>query len=236
MASTKVKAIVIGGVNVKDKDKLLTLFTLEKGKMTVSMKGVRGEKAKLKSAKDVFTFGEFVIEEGKFSNIVTAVDIIDNFYALSKDIEKYYEGCAIVDIVSKMANEPNPALFIEIIKALKTLCYENLPKYYVIDKFLLSILNASGFGFFSDNCAGCGGLTTIKYLNLNIGEIVCPQCRNSFSIQISNACYSAMKLLDKTDYERLSSIKFGGMGEVQAFNLLSKNFEYRTGYKVLEII
>lgn len=237
MASTKVKAIVVGGTNVKEKDRLLTLFTLEKGKMTVSMKGVRGDKAKLKSAKDTFTFGDFIIEEGKFSNIVTSVDVVDNFYALTKDIEKYYEGCAILDIVSKVSTEePNPFLFIELLKALKTLCYEDVKKYYVFDKFLLDVLNGMGYRFLSENCSSCGAKLEIKYLNLQIGELVCPLCRNSFSEQISNACYSAMKILENTDYEKLSTIKLGGMGEVQAYHLLSKNFEYRTGYKILEIL
>lgn len=236
MASTKVKAIIIGGVNVKEKDKLLTLFTLEQGKMSVSMKGVRGDKAKLKSAKDVFTFGDFIIEEGKFSNIVTAVDIIDNFYALSKDIEKYYEACAIVDIVSKVATEPNPQLFIELIKALKTLCYDDVKKYYVINKFLLSMFSNMGYRFLRDTCSSCGANLDMRYLNLQVGELVCPNCRSSFSMQISNACYSALKLLENTDYEKLSSVKLGGMGEIQAFNVLCKNYEYRTGYKILDIV
>lgn len=236
MASTKVKAIVIGGVNVKEKDKLITLYTLEHGKMAVSMKGVRGEKAKLKSAKDVFTFGDFVIEEGKFNRIVTAVDVIDNFYTLSQDLEKYYEACAIVDIVSKVATEPNPQLFIELIKALKTLCYGDVKKYYVIDKFLLFVFDNMGYRFLREKCTSCNASLDLKYLNFQTGEIVCPKCRTSFSAQISNACFSAVKLLEKTDYDKLSTVKLGGMGETQAFNLLGKNFEYRTGYTVLDII
>ena len=104
MASTKVKAIVIGGINIKEKDKLITIFSLERGKMVVSMKGVRGDKAKLKSAKEIFCFGDFLIEEGKNSSIVTGVDIIDNFYSLTSDVSKYYEGCALLDIVCKVIN------------------------------------------------------------------------------------------------------------------------------------
>lgn len=237
MGSTKVKAIVLGGVNIKEKDKLLTLFTLEKGKMSVSMKGVRGDKAKLKSYKDVFTFGEFVIEEGKYSSIVTAVDVIDNFYSLTKDIEKYYEACAIVDIVSKVSTEePNPQLFIEFIKTLKTLCYTEVKKYYVINKFLLSVLSSMGYRFLSEKCMECNASLESKYLNLQVGEIVCPKCRNAYSVPISNACFSAMKLLENTDYDKLPTLKFGGMGEVQSFNLLCKNYEYRTGFAILDIV
>ncbi len=236
MASTKVKAIVIGGTNVKEKDKLLTLFSLEEGKISVSMKGVRGDKAKLKSAKDVFTFGEFVIEEGKFSKIVTSVDVIDNFYALSADIEKYYEACAVVDVVGKVTTEPNPQLFIELIKALKTLCYADVKKYYVIDKFLLTIFKAMGYGFLDDKCSGCGAKLEKKYFNFTIGEIVCPACRTMQSEEVSGACFSAMKLLENIDYDKLHTIKLGGLGEMQAYNLLCKNFEYRTGFSVLEIL
>ena len=41
MASIKVRGIVLGGTNYKEKDKLIKLYTLEKGKMTVTMRGVR---------------------------------------------------------------------------------------------------------------------------------------------------------------------------------------------------
>ena len=237
MASTKVKAIVIGGVNIKEKDRLITIFSLERGKMVVSMKGVRGEKAKLKSAKEVFCFGDFVIEEGKYSSIVTSVDIIDNFYGLTQSVDKYYEGCAIVDIVAKMTtDQSNAGLFIQLLKALKCLCYDDVKKYYVVDKFLLSIFDSMGYGFMTEVCSSCGGNLGIKYFNMEVGEIVCPGCKNALCIPISEAAYSAMRILNKTDYEKLSTVKFGGMGEIQAFNLLAKNYQYRTGNQLLEIL
>ncbi len=229
MASTKVKAIVLSGINIKEKDKLISLFTLEKGKIVVSMKGVRGEKAKLKAAKEIFTFGEYCIEEGK-TNVITAVDIIDNFYDLSKDIDKYYEACAVIDIANKIAtNESNPTLFIEIIKAIKTLCYENVRKYYVFDKFMLSILKNMGYGFLSDKCSSCGRELEHKFFNFDIGEIVCARCQNSLCEKLSDATYSAMKLLDNVGYEKLSTVRLGGMGEVQAYHVLTKDFLFRTG-------
>ena len=233
MASTKVKAVVIGGVNVKEKDKLISLYTLEKGKMSVSMKGVRGDKAKLKSAKEIFSFGDFVVEEGRSTNIVIGADIIDNFYDLSKDIDKYYEGCAILDIVSKTQSEPNPQIFIEVVKALKTLCYDNVKKYYVIDKFLLSLFYNMGYGFLAEKCSSCGCKLSMRFFNFEVGELVCPACRTAVCEKVSDAAYSTMRILHNTDYEKLSSIKVGGMGEVQSFNLLCKNYQFRTGFNCI---
>ena len=237
MASTKVKAVVIGGVNIKEKDRLITIFSLERGKMVVSMKGVRGEKAKLKSAKEIFCFGDFVIEEGKNSNIVTSVDIIDSFYSLTQNLDKYYEGCAMLDIVSHVASEEqNAGLFIELLKALKSLAYQELKKYYVIDKFLINIFKAMGYGFLTDKCSSCGSVFVHKFLNLEVGDLVCANCKNALCLPVSEAAYSTIRLLNMTDYDKLSTVKFGGMGEVQVFNLLSKNYEYRTGFKLIEIL
>ena len=122
MSSCNLRGIVLGGTDVKEKDKLIRIFTLEKGIVLATMRGVRGDKAKLKPAKEIFCFAEFIVEEDKNYCIVTSANIIDNFYDISKNIEKYYEACAIIDIVGKVAVEPNPQLFIDLVKALKVIC------------------------------------------------------------------------------------------------------------------
>lgn len=204
--------------------------------MLVSMRGVRGEKAKLKSAKEIFCFGEFIIENTKNTNIVTSVSIIDNFYDLSKNTDKYYEACAILDIIDKVVQEPDPQLFIIIIKALKALCYDDVKKFYVIDKFLLDIFSAMGCNFITERCSSCGATLGSRYLNLDIGELVCPACKTLSSVAVSDACYSVLRILSSTPYDKLTTLKFGGMGEAQAFNLLSKNYEWRTGYSMINLI
>lgn len=232
--SAKVKGIVLGGTNVKEKDRIVSLYTLEQGKISVSMKGVRGDKAKMKFAKEVFCFGDFIIEEGKAIPVVTGVDIIDSFYGLASDIDKYYEGCAILDIISKMGGESNPPLFIELVKALRALCYDNNKKYYVFSKFLIGYFNLMGYGFLTDKCSSCGATLRLRYLNLQVGEIVCPACRNDLSVQISQACYSALRLLAATDYEKLSTLHIEDDGELAACSVLTKNYEWRTGNKILQ--
>ena len=236
MAATKVKAVVIGGVNVKEKDRIVSIYTLERGKISVSMKGVRGEKAKMKFAKEPFCFGEFIIEEGKAGDVVVGVDIIDSFYGIAGDIDKYYEACAILDIVSKLGEESCPAIFIELIKALRTICYENVKKYYVFNKFLLGFLKNMGYGFFTDKCSSCGATLGSYYLNLEVGELVCPACKNALSVAVSPACYNAMRLFDKTDYEKLATLSIAEGGEIASCGILTRDYEWRTGNKILQTV
>ena len=232
MSKAKVKALVLSEKDSKEKDKLVTLFSLEEGKLFVYFRGVKGDKAKLKAAKELFTFGEFVIEQGRSGNIVTEVEIIDSFLPLRKDLDKYYEACSILDIVSKLLREKDPAMFIQTLKALKAICYENSPKNYALTKFLLAIFEDAGYKLNFDTCASCKAkLTGKKYLNLDYGEVVCAGCRQMTSIEISPSALSTLKILRQTPYGNLKSVKLGGGGEVKALNLLSENFEWRFGCK-----
>ena len=47
MNETKVRAIVLGGIDYKEKDKLINLFTLEHGIVSVVFRGVKASNAKL---------------------------------------------------------------------------------------------------------------------------------------------------------------------------------------------
>lgn len=237
MASTKVKGVVIASKDYKEKDRLVTLYTLENGKLSCIMRGVRGEKAKLKSAKELFSFGEYIIENTKGFNIITQVEVIDSFFGLTKDLDKFYEGCAILDIVNKISSqESDPQLFIELLKCLKTLCYDNVKRLYCVDKFLIRIFKELGYSFITDKCSSCkAGLSGKRYFNLDIGEMVCASCRNDTCQAVSDVCYSAMKLLSGMDYEKLSTLKIGGNGEVECFHLLEKNFEWRVGTRFTQI-
>lgn len=233
MASTKVKALVIEAKDNKEKDKLATLYSLEEGKFFACFRGVRTAKAKMKAAKELFTFGEFVIEDTKAGKIVVEANIIDSFSPLRADLDKYYEACSIIDIIKKVgAQNPDPALFVAIVKALKAICYDGAPKYYALVKFLISIFDDTGYKLNFDICASCKAkLTGKKYLNLDYGEIVCANCRQMTAIEISPATASALKILRDTPYEKLKTLKLGGGGEIAALNLLSENFQWRFGSK-----
>ena len=56
----KYSGIVLGGVSFGENDKILNVFTLEKGVISAKIKGVKKAGAKLKFASEPFCFAEFV--------------------------------------------------------------------------------------------------------------------------------------------------------------------------------
>lgn len=238
MASEKYKGIIIESKDYKEKDKLATIYTLEKGLVRAVFRGARGEKAKMKAMKDVFTFGDFFIENTKGNNIVSQVDIIEGFYAIREDLDKYYEACSIVDVLKKVATEQSdPNLFIEVIKALKYLCFGQIKRNYVLCKYLLDIFNGAGYPMNFEKCSSCGSrITGKKFFNYDVGEILCGNCRTYTSEEIDQPVVTVLKILNNTDYEKLDTVKFGEDVQKSALKVLLKNFQFRFGKEIFAVI
>lgn len=233
MATTKVKGIIIENKDYKEKDILATIYTVELGKVKALFKGVKGEKAKLKAHKNIFTFAEFVLENTKGNNIVSQVDLIEGFYNLSQELDKFYEACSIVDIVKKLGSEQSdPVFFLEFVKALKNLNYYEVSKNLTLIKFLLKVFEGAGYPINFLECSSCKAMITgRKFFNFEIGEIVCGNCKKNTSIEISPLVFSSLKIINQTPYEKLKSIKINNDGIMGALRLLSDNFEWRFGCK-----
>lgn len=88
----KTDALVIRASEYKDNDKLLTLFSPERGKLTAGIKGVKKPNAKLSFAAQPFAFSEYVLAEKNGRYTVMNAYLYDGFYPLRTDILRYYAG------------------------------------------------------------------------------------------------------------------------------------------------
>ncbi len=227
----KIQAIVIKSSDKKEKDKNILLFSHEKGKFWATLKGVKGANAKMKMAQNPFCFGEFILEDGKFGKIVTGFESIETFYELSEDVEKYFEGTAMLEIVNSLnfSNETEQTgVFLTLLKSLKTLCFEKVENLYVLDKFLLDVFALSGFPLYTEKCTGCGTSAFEHiYIDYNTGELVCTACKNYSCEETSKNSYLAMKILNNTSLDKLKTVKLAQGSEEALLRVLVKNFEAR---------
>ncbi len=225
----KTKAIVLKGQNAKEKDKNILLFSIDEGKIWATLKGVRGEKAKLKYAKEPFCFGDFIIEEGKGSKIITSVDIIEPFDELAQDVDKYFEGNAMLEIVNALSfDSEKVAIFLNLIKALKILAFHKATQYSCLLKFLIDVFSLYGVSLYSQKCTSCGNVFHDHiYINYNVGELCCTSCRPFQSEEIGKGEYNILKLLSQNDYDKLPTIKFSSELGLNLLKILVNNFSYR---------
>ena len=229
--SEKIKAIVIKSNDKKEKDLSVLLFSLEKGKVWVTLKGVKGQNAKMKLAQNQFCFGEFVLEDGKSGQIVTGFECLESFHELSENIDKYFEASAVLEVVGKLkfSSETERAqIFLLVLKTLKAICFGNLKQIYALDKFFISLFEVFGVPLYSEKCSSCGTKAFDRiFVDYSSGELVCMACRGFGSEELPKSVYAALKILTNTDFDRLSSVKLAKDSEILLLKTLVKNFETR---------
>ena len=85
MDEIKTKGIVIKATDYKDSDKLVTIFSAEKGLIRARARGVKKNKAKLAFAVQPFAFIEFMLtERDGFYTIINATSV-DQFFNITND-------------------------------------------------------------------------------------------------------------------------------------------------------
>lgn len=202
------KALVLRATNYRENDKLITLFSLELGKIGAILTGCNKPTAKLKFAGQPFCLAEFeLIKTGELFKVTNASEI-ENFFDLSLDYQKMLAGSVVLESC-EAATQPKsaPALFVEVLKALKTLCFSDLNAKLVLSKFFLELFAVTGYKLGLDRCKSCGGhFTTHALLDLNSGSLVCGLCRGINSMELSLPALAGLKLVAQTEYARLGSI------------------------------
>ena len=225
------KAIVIKSNDRKEKDKNILLFSLEQGKVWATLKGVKSPNAKMKIAQNPFCFGEYILEDGKAGKIVTNFEAIETFHEISEDVDKYFEGSAILEVLREIefsSESERVQVFMLVIKSLKQLCFGKQKTNYVLDKFFIELFKILGMPLYVEKCSCCGNKTFDKlFIDYSTGELVCVNCKNFSCEELSVTTYRALKLLNENDFEKISTIRLAEGSEIGLLRVLVRNFENR---------
>ena len=190
-----IRGVVLGGVNYGENDKILNIFTLEKGILSARIKGVKKAGAKLKFASEPFCFIEFVFSRTGDRRTVIGASLIDSFYPIREDIKRYYSATTVTEFVRAFSQENvfSPDLFVLLCQTLKTLAYGNDSACRVVSEFLIKALSIVGYGLNLNGCGSCGCLeiTGRTYFDYNSGCFYCDDCFNGAGREIQNTTYLA---------------------------------------------
>ncbi len=236
MEQIKLQGIVLKVVDYKDSDKLVTIFSLEKGIVTAKLVGVKKAKAKLAFAGQPFCFAEFVLAGKNDFYTVTGATSIDCFFDLTTDIDKYYLALTCLELTSKSlrVGEVSPELFVALIKTLNNICYKEASAMAATIKYFLLTLSIIGYKLSFENCSVCGKeMVAADYFSFVSGGVVCDKCDTMNAFNITKGELAILKIIDKTDVENISNLKFTSNENVKyVLELMYKMFVYKTGEKL----
>jgi len=174
------QGVVLKRVKVSDYDKILTVFTLDAGKISGSVKGSQSPKSKLGPGTHPFIYGEFTFNKGGKLSRITSIDIIRAHYKLRENLEPLALASYFLELVNLVTveNERNVALFHLIIDYLEwveqTIDPIDLQRLKV--SFELKFLYCVGLQPELDQCVNCGGGYDNPKFSVEAGGTVCENC------------------------------------------------------------
>ncbi len=192
----KTSGIVLSGIGYGESDKIINVFTPDKGVVSAKLKSVKKAGAKLRFASEPFCFAEFVFSIGRVGRTVIGASLIDSFYPLRLDLEKLYSASTVLSFAKKFCRENMDCsdVFLLSIDALKNVAYgTNSPQNYLAE-FLCKALSVSGFGIDFNGCNGCGiELSDKVYFDYRTGAFYCQDCYDGQGREILTETYFSLK-------------------------------------------
>ena len=227
MDEYKVNGIVISAIDYKENDKLITIFSLELGKITAQLKSVKKTNAKLKYAGQMFCFGEFELAKSADFFTVKNLALTDSFYDLTQDYNKFLIGEMMLEIINlvTLPGQINEYIFINTLKCLKFLAYDNVNEFVILTKFILNILKVVGYEINFNKCNECGEKFTDTFFNYGLGFITYGNCKGMDNSPISKKQFNDLKIINNCDIEKLQSIKIKSADLFTIILILKRNLE-----------
>ena len=142
--------IVLQRRQLRESDRIVTVFTLEHGKLEVNFKSVRLAKGKLRALSEAVTWGDyrFFLKKGSNFPVCTGGRTLGVFGNIRKDLESLYLAQHYCEVVNKItpAQSPSPEKYELLLGALRDLD-EYGPAFWLRRSFTLRALEYAGFGF-----------------------------------------------------------------------------------------
>ena len=180
MEEFSLPALVIRESDVGEQDKLLTLLSGKRGKLTAKVHGCRNIKSKNLACSSLFCYGNFTFTEKNGRLTVKESSLQESFFALRMDVVRLALANYVAEVLCLVCTEENDETEL-LILALNTLfAAANGEKSTVLLKAVFELRCLSILGFMPDlaGCSDCGGdEAPLYYFDLQEGNLVCHACR-----------------------------------------------------------
>ncbi len=179
MTSYTVKAINLKTHSLGESDKILTLFSQEKGLLRAVAKGSKKTTGKLTTKTDLFQYNELFLAPGKSLEVITQARSLYSFPGLRKNLNKIYVASYWCELLldTLEEKEPHPELFRLMADSLRVLEASDFIEALLL-YFELKLMDFAGYRPHLTSCGKCGttDLGDRFFFNPGVGGLLCLRC------------------------------------------------------------
>jgi DNA repair protein RecO (recombination protein O) len=178
--SFRASAVVLRHSDWGEADRLLTLYTREKGKLRAIAKGARKVTSRKAGHIEPFTHVTLQLAKGRDIFIVTQAETINLCPGLREDLVKTGYAAYIVELLDRFTYEEgssNLALFRLLVESIERVEKE-ADAWLAVRYYEMRLLDHLGFRPQLFECANCENeiLAEEQYFSFSAGGVICPRC------------------------------------------------------------
>jgi DNA repair protein RecO (recombination protein O) len=174
-----VEAVVLRRVDFGEADRVLVLFTRERGKIPVVAKGVRRLSSRMAGHLELFTQSELQLARGANLDVVTQAETRNPFRALREDLTRTSTAYLIAEAADALTEEAveQPELYDLLTATLRALGASEDPRL-VAAHYQLRLLDVTGFRPVLMRCVACDAELAPgrNAFSAYLGGALCPKC------------------------------------------------------------
>ncbi len=175
---SEVRGLVIRTTDIKESDRLVTIFTEESGIITALARGARSLKSRKMAATSQFCYGSFVLFQHADKYQIREAELIESFFEIRNSIE----GLALAGYIAEVLDDVAVAeAERELLRLSLNSLYAIARGLYPLDKIkaTFEVRAMSILGFMPDilACSSCGERGGDFYFDIMAGALECKECR-----------------------------------------------------------
>jgi len=219
-------------IKIKDtneKDKIITIFTKNHGKIVCIAKGIKSLQSRKRGNIDLFFLSKFLFYEGKTFNIITEVKIDNDFRILRQEKIGYFLLFYLSEILYFLLPDEiqYKNIFSDIEILLSNINWKS--PFLQLICFNLRLLNSLGYSPNFTSCIRCNkNLKINEKRSVSFDEIGFVCCKLSKNINISDKELKSLKYLNNSSFVKASYLNLSIQEKIKLFQVTNKWFSYIT--------
>ena len=200
--SIKTEALVMGSMRLGDADRIVRLYTRERGRVSAVAKGVRRALSRIGGRLEPFSVVHVVLHPGRSLYTVTGVETIRAMAEMREALFRIEAGGRLMEAASRLlaGEESNPGAFNLLVRTVGRLARaQDAAEAQLVEvSGVAKLILLQGFAPELTCCVSCGRETDLVAFSPGDGGAVCGACLSSSAPQGREAggeCLHAFRTL-----------------------------------------
>ena len=173
-------AIVLRRADYRDYDRMVTLFSPDRGRIDAIARGCRRPRSALMASSEVFCAGEYTLNVTGERHSIVQCAVKDSFYELRYDYERLTHAtyCLSLADAAALPDQGAPEIFMLLLKALAHFNYSGISAPLLTAAFEMRFMPLMGYTPRMERCVVCGREPDARDVRFDEekGGVACGSC------------------------------------------------------------